>query len=888
MGVTQRLRNRMSRFLQRPGTTVDLTPLRKNLPAIREREDELTELDDAALTERARAATSVVDICAVGREAARRGLGERPYDVQLLGAMAMLGGSVAEMATGEGKTLTAAIAAYGHARSGNGPVHVLTVNDYLARRDAEWMEPVYTLLGLSVGWVTEASTHEERLEAYARDVTYVSVSEAGFDYLRDQLVTDLADRVQRELSTAIVDEADSILIDEARVPMVLAGAVPGEQDPVHAAAAAVRGLRANRHYEIADDGRSVAFTTAGLAAVEKALGDIDLYDDAHVEQLSAANVALHAHALLHRDVDYIVRGGAVELIDEMRGRVAQRRRWPDGLQAAVEAKEGLDQTAEGEVLGTITVQAFVALYPTVCGMTATAVLVGDQLREYFRLEVAVIPPNTPCIRVDEPDRIYATRGEKEDALVAEIAASHEVGRPVLVGTLDVKESESLAAALAASGVPCVVLNAKNDDEEAAIIAEAGTYGAVTVSTQMAGRGVDIRLGGSDQADRDRVAGLGGLYVLGGGRHHSRRVDDQLRGRAGRQGDPGTSVFFVSLEDELIQRHAPDAVPPSPRMNADGLVTDEQVDFAVEHAQRISEGVQHEIHRNTWRYSVVIEQQRKALAERRERLLTTDVAAQMLRRRSPDKAAEVDALDEAAVETDDGGEPDDAAVVAVEADLAAIEGDLGGTDGGTDGGIEGGVAAAERPADEPARRVARSDVGADGDAEVADVGADGDAEVADEAADERPADEPAGRVARSDERVGGDAEVADEAADGEGTLSRVGRSIALYQLDRLWAEHLAELSEVREGVHLRALGRLDPLDEFHRSAVPAFNALVPAIEERTVESFDEMQIGRGWQPDASSLVRPSATWTYLVHDNPFGSELDRLIAAVGRRLGGGSR
>ncbi|MFG1884742.1 accessory Sec system translocase SecA2 [Micromonospora sp. NPDC049102] len=763
MGVSQRFKSKFRRFLQRPGSTVDLAPLEKLLPAIEAREDDLAALDDAELTEAAGAATGYEEICAVGREAARRGLDQRPYDVQLLGAMALLSGKVAEMATGEGKTLTATIAAYGHVRLGNGPVHVLTVNDYLARRDAQWMEPVYRLLGLTVGWVNEASTPQERRDAYSCDVTYVSVSEAGFDYLRDQLVTDVADRVQPVLTTAIIDEADSIMIDEARVPMVLAGAVPGEQDPVHAAAGLVRGLRKGRHYTIAEDGRSVAFTSAGLAAVEAKLG-IDLYDEEHVEQLSAVHVALHAQTLLHRDVDYIVRDGSVELIDEMRGRVAQRRRWPDGLQAAVEAKEGLDATAEGEVLGTIAVQAFIALYPKVCGMTATAVLVGDQLREFFNLEVAVIPPNTPCVREDEQDRIYATRAEKDEALIDEIRRCHDAGRPVLVGTLDVKESEALAAGLNAAGVSCVVLNAKNDDEEAAIIAEAGAYGAVTVSTQMAGRGVDIRLGGSDQADRDRVAELGGLYVIGSGRHDSRRVDDQLRGRAGRQGDPGGSVFFVSLEDDLVVRHAADAVPPSPRMNADGLVTDEQVDYAVEHAQRVAEGVNHEIHRNTWRYSVVIEQQRNALAARRERLLTSDVAALMLLDKVPEKAGEMD----------------------------------------------------------------------------------------------------------------------------EDLLARAARSIALFHLDRLWAEHLAELSEVREGVHLRALGRLDPLDEFHRAAVPAFNNLVPEIEARTIATFTETEFDEDWEPEDGTLVRPTATWTYLVHDNPFGSELDRLIASIGRRLSGASR
>jgi len=763
MGVSTRLKSRFRKFLQRPGTTVDLAPFTKRLPAIEAREDALKELDDEALTAAAGEAKDFTEICAIGREAAWRALEQRPYDVQLLGAMALLSGQVAEMATGEGKTLTATVAAYGHVRLGHGPVHVLTVNDYLARRDAEWMEPVYKLLGLSVGWVTESSTPEQRSEAYLADVTYVSVSEAGFDYLRDQLVTDVEDRVQRELATAVVDEADSILIDEARVPMVLAGSVAVEADPVHEAAELVRELRAGKDYEVAEDGRSVAFTDAGLKLIEEKLGGVDLYADDQVEQLSAVNVALHAHALLDRDVDYIVRNGGVELIDEMRGRVAQRRRWPDGLQAAVEAKEGLHATAEGEVLDTITVQAYIALYQTVCGMTATAVHVGEQLREYFKLEVAVIPPNTENIREDEPDRIYSVHDDRDRALVEEIQIAHEKGRPVLIGTLDVKASELLAKQLAAAGIPSNVLNAKNDAEEAAIIAEAGAVGAVTVSTQMAGRGVDIRLGGSDEKDRDKVVELGGLFVIGSGRHDSRRVDDQLRGRAGRQGDPGGSVFFVSLEDELITRHAGDALPTSPRMDMDGVVHDDQVEYAVEHAQRVAEGVNHEIHRNTWRYSVVIEQQRLLLAERRERLLTSEIAAIMLLERSPEKAKETD----------------------------------------------------------------------------------------------------------------------------EDILSDAARAIALFHLDRLWAEHLAYLQEVREGVHLRALGKLDPLDEFHRAAVPAFQELLTKVESRTIETFEETDLSEGWEPERAEIVRPSATWTYLVHDNPFGSELDRLIASVGRRLTGGN-
>ncbi|HEY8453639.1 MAG: accessory Sec system translocase SecA2 [Micromonosporaceae bacterium] len=758
MSLSHRLRARLRRFLERPGTTVDLAPMRALLPEIEAQESRLAELDDAALTAAAGEATALVDICAIGREAARRALNERAYDEQLLGVMALLDGHVAEMATGEGKTLAAAIAAYGHVRRGNGPVHVLTVNDYLARRDAEWMAPVYRLLGLTVGWVSETMSPERRREAYACDVTYASVSEAGFDYLRDQLVYDRAERVQRPLSTAIVDEADSILIDEAKVPLVLAGTLDTGPDPLHTATALVASLREGIDYEVAEDGRSVALTAEGTAAVERALGGIDLYAEENAAQLSAVNVALHARALVHRDVDYIVRDGKVHLVDEFRGRIAHRRRWPDGLQAAVEAKEGLAATADGEVMNTITIQSFLRLYRTVCGMTATAVLVGDQLREFYSLEVAVIPRHRPLIRVDEPDRVYASRQERDAALIDEVVQCHATGRPVLIGTLDVKESETLAAALREAGVPCVVLNAKNDAEEASIIAEAGTYGRVTVSTQMAGRGVDIRLGGSDQSDRDRVAALGGLYVIGCGRHDSRRVDDQLRGRAGRQGDPGGSVFFVSLEDDLVVRHAADMIPPSPVTHADGLIDDPRVTEAVEHAQRVAEGVGFEIHRNTWRYHVLVERQRQELAAWREELLTTDAAAELVRSRRP------------------------------------------------------------------------------------------------ELAEKDPAE-----------------------------LARIARTVALHELDRAWASHLAFLAEVREGVHLRALGRLDPLDEFHRAAVPAFLKLRAEVEERIVETVAASDISPDWRPTDVGLLRPSATWTYLVTDNPFGSELERLVSSVSRRL-----
>jgi len=702
----------------------------------------------------------LIQICSLGREAARRGLGERPYDVQLLGTMSLLAGHVAEMATGEGKTLTAALAAYGYALRGE-PVHVLTVNDYLAQRDANWMRPVYDLLGVSVGWITASSTREERREAYSRDVTYLTVTEAGFDYLRDQLAMSADEEVQPPLAVAIVDEADSILIDEARIPMVLAGSVSSTQDIAVMAASVVSHLNPDVDYEVSDDGRNVSLTASGAAKVESELGGIDLYAEENLETLTAINLALHAHALLRRDVDYIVRDGHAHLVDEFRGRIAHRRRWPDGLQAAVEAKEGLRTSADGEVLGTITIQALMKLYPTVCGMTGTAVSVGDALREFYDLEVAVIPPNRPNIRIDEPDRVYATAADKEEAIIAEVAEAHAIGRPVLIGTLSVAESERLAAGLRAAGLECQVLNAKNDAEEARIIADAGRRGAITVSTQMAGRGTDIRLGGSgddvDESAREEVAQLGGLLVIGAGRHESSRVDNQLRGRAGRQGDPGGSVFFVSLEDELVVRYGQDAIP---QVTGRGLLLDPAAARAIAHAQRVCEGANLEIHRNTWRYHVLIEQQRQLVQARRRELRDTDAALKLLNERTPDRYDEV--LDEV----------------------------------------------------------------------------------------------------------------------GEEALLRAARQIALYHIDRGWSAHLATLAEVREGIYLRALGRLDPLDEFHRAALEAFRRLLSDVDDNIVKSFEELEITKeGVDLEAAGLNRPTATWTYVVQDNPFGSELDRFFTAA---------
>ena len=468
------LRDRARRFLQRPGSS-DLKRYRDLLPQIADREAGLMALTDGELTaaarEASREASREAEICALGREAARRGLGERPFDVQLLGTMAMLSGQVAEMGTGEGKTLSGAIAAAGYALRGRS-VHVLSVNDYLARRDAEWMRPVYDLLGVTVGWIGQGSTRQDRGRAYAAQVTYGAVSEVGFDVLRDRLATSVAGIVAAPPDVALIDEADSVLVDEALVPLVLAGAADSP-DAGRDMARLVRGLHPGRDYEADEDGRNVHLTEAGAAVVEAALGGIDLYTDQHLATLTRVNVAMYAEALIRRDVDYIVRDGKIELISASRGRVARLQRWPDGLHAAVEAKEGLSASRSGEILDSITIQSLIGRYAATCGMTGTAVAVGEQLREFYGLEIAVIPPNRPCVREDEPDRLYLTRSKKEKALAEHVAAVHGTGRPVLIGTLDVAESERIADRLGSAGLSVVVLNAKNDAQEAAIVAEAG-------------------------------------------------------------------------------------------------------------------------------------------------------------------------------------------------------------------------------------------------------------------------------------------------------------------------------------------------------------------------------------------------------------------------------
>jgi preprotein translocase subunit SecA len=715
----------------------------------------LLNLDDLAESE------DISQFLAIAREAGERSTGLRPFDVQLLGALRMLAGDVIEMATGEGKTLAGAIAAAGYAIAGR-HVHVVTINDYLARRDAEWMGPLLEAMGLTVGWITAESSSEERKSAYGCDVTYASVNEIGFDVLRDQLVTDVDDLVSPNPDVALIDEADSVLVDEALVPLVLAGTTHRET-PRLEIIKLVGELAAETDYDTDADSRNVHLTDVGARKVEKALGGIDLYSEEHVvTTLTEVNVALHAHVLLHRDVHYIVRDDAVQLVNSSRGRIAQLQRWPDGLQAAVEAKEGIETTETGEVLDTITVQALINRYATVCGMTGTALAAGEQLRQFYRLGVSPIPPNEPNIREDESDRVYITAAAKNDAIVAHIADVHETGQPVLVGTRDVAESEDIHERLLRRGVPAVVLNAKNDAEEAQVIAEAGKYGVVTVSTQMAGRGTDIRLGGSDEADHDRVAELGGLHVVGTGRHHTERLDNQLRGRAGRQGDPGSSVCFSSWEDDVVVANLDRNKLPM-ETDEDGKIVSAKAAGLLDHAQRVAEGRMLDVHANTWRYNQLIAQQRAIIVDRRNTLLRTATAREELAELAPKRYEEL--------------------------------------------------------------------------AETEEI---------------------------SEER-----------------LETICRQIMLYHLDRGWADHLAYLADIRESIHLRALGRQNPLDEFHRLAVDAFASLAADAVEAAQQTFETANVLEE-EPglDLSKLARPTSTWTYMVNDNPLSDDTLTTLSLPG--------
>ncbi|MCC6026722.1 MAG: preprotein translocase subunit SecA, partial [Caldimicrobium sp.] len=617
---------------------------------------------------------------AVVRETARRVLGMRHFDVQLMGGIVLHQGKIAEMKTGEGKTLVATLPAYLNALTGKG-VHIVTVNDYLAKRDAEWMGPIYRFLGLSVGYITSGMDNEERKKAYLCDITYGTSSEFGFDYLRDNMKYSLEDMVQRGHYYAIIDEVDSILIDEARTPLIISGPSEESTDLYYYIDEIVRKLKKDVHFTVDEKSKSAHLTEEGIAECERLLGIKNLYHPRYVRLVHHIHQALRAHHLFKRDVDYVVKDGKVIIVDEFTGRLMPGRRWSDGLHQAIEAKERLRIEAENQTLAMITIQNYFRMYEKLAGMTGTAETEAAEFKEIYNLDVVVIPTHKPMIREDLPDLVFRTMKEKFERVVQEIEENYRKGRPVLVGTTSIEKSEILSRMLKKKKIPHQVLNAKHHEKEAQIIAQAGRSHAVTIATNMAGRGVDILLGGNPeglakmqlenegydvsqiperdwydalnmakegkdpttkyperwaqvlyekvlecQKDAEKVRALGGLYIIGTERHESRRIDNQLRGRAGRQGDPGASRFFLSLEDDLLRLFGSDKIKAF--IDKLGLPEGEPLEHpwlskAIEQAQKKVEAYHFDIRKHLLEYDDVMNMQREVIYSQRKEILKSE-------------------------------------------------------------------------------------------------------------------------------------------------------------------------------------------------------------------------------------------------------------------------
>ena len=555
---------------------------------------------------------------AVVREASKRVLGMRHFDVQLIGGICLHRGNIAEMRTGEGKTLVATLPVYLNALTGNG-VHVVTVNDYLATRDSEQMGRLYNFLGLSTGLIVANLDFNQRKEAYACDITYGTNNEFGFDYLRDNMVSDVSQMVQRPLNYAIVDEVDSILIDEARTPLIISGPGQRSTDNYYKLAKIVPHLVKDEDYTIDEKQKTIAPTDSGIAKVEKMLGVENLYDAENIELNHLLGASLRAYAMMHRDTDYVVKDGEVVIVDEFTGRLMFGRRYSDGLHQAIEAKEGLKVERESQTLASVTFQNYFRMYKKLAGMTGTAKTEEKEFIDIYGLEVLPIPPNKPLARVDLPDQIFKSKAAKYRAVVRNAVERHQTGQPILIGTTSITQSEELSDMLLRAGVPHKVLNAKHHEKEAEIVADAGQMGMVTIATNMAGRGTDITLG-------EGVPELGGLAILGTERHESRRIDNQLRGRAGRQGDPGSSQFFLSLEDDLMRIFGADNITGI--MDKLGMEEDEPIEHSlitksIERAQKKVEDHNYNIRKYVLEYDDVMNQQREVLYEQRRRILRNE-------------------------------------------------------------------------------------------------------------------------------------------------------------------------------------------------------------------------------------------------------------------------
>ena len=755
---------------------------------INELEKTVQPLDDAALAartiefkERLAKGEPLDDLLpesfATIREAARRVLGERHYDVQLVGGIILHQGRIAEMKTGEGKTLTSTLPVYLNGLTGKG-VHVVTVNDYLAGRDAEWMGKVYTFLGMNVGKIVHEMDDQARRAAYAADITYGTNNELGFDYLRDNMKFDLRDFCQRGFNYAIVDEVDSILIDEARTPLIISGPADISTELYQNVDRFIPRFQRDVHYTVDEKARQVSLTEEGVALGEELLEVDNLYDPGSIEKLHHLNQALKAHVLFQRDVDYIVSNGQVVIVDEFTGRTMEGRRYSDGLHQALEAKEKVKIEKENQTLASITFQNYFRMYDKLAGMTGTADTEAPEFKKIYNLDVVVMPTNQPMIRDDYADVIYKNEAAKYRAVVREIKQMHEAGRPVLVGTISIDVSEKISTMLKKEKIEHEVLNAKHHAREAEIIALAGQYGRVTIATNMAGRGTDIKLG-------EGVREVGGLHILGTSRHESRRIDNQLRGRSGRQGDPGSSRFYLSLEDDLLRIFGSGRI--SGIMEKLGMEEDEPIEHsmvsrAIENAQRKVEGHHFDIRKHLLEYDDVMNKQREVIyRQRREVLEDDDVAGA-----TQDMVAEL--VDEIAAEI---------------------------TEGRTDSESWDWSALADRIAETfnfplhwPENE--RSDLKA-------------------EALRERLIEMVQQAYRAQEERNGAE------------TQRQLEKLLLLQMVDTHWKEHLLSMDHLKEGIGLRGYGQKNPLNEYKREAFQLFTVVIHTIKQQTVSHLFRVRV-----------------------------------------------
>ncbi|MCF6138743.1 preprotein translocase subunit SecA [Pseudalkalibacillus berkeleyi] len=724
----------------------------------------------------------LIEAFAVVREAATRVLGMRPYPVQIMGAVSLHEGNISEMKTGEGKTLVATMPVYLNALTGKG-VHVVTVNEYLAARDAEEMGQLYNFLGLSVGLNVTGLSKEEKKEAYAADITYATNNELGFDYLRDNMVLYKEEMVQRPLNFAIVDEVDSILIDEARTPLIISGNAAKSTELYRIANQFIHQLKIDVDYTFDIKTKNVQLTEEGMSKAESFFSVENLFDVSNVSINHHINQALRAHVVMHRDTDYVVQDGDVVIVDPFTGRLMAGRRYSDGLHQAIEAKEGLQIQRESMTLATITFQNFFRMYNKLSGMTGTAKTEEEEFRNIYNMNVVVIPTNRPIARLDNADHIYKTQEGKYRAVVNEIAERHKKGQPVLVGTVAVETSELIATLLKKKGVPHNVLNAKNHGREAQIIEDAGQKGAVTIATNMAGRGTDIKLG-------EGVLELGGLHIVGTERHESRRIDNQLRGRAGRQGDPGSSQFYISMEDELMRRFASDnmiAMMDRLGMEEDQPLESKMVTKAVETAQKRVEGHNYDARKQLLQYDDVMRQQREIIYAQRAEVLESENLREIVERMIHSTVERIVAAHTPEEEVQEDW------------DLQAIIDYAKGTF------LNDGV-------------VTVNDIKGKEREEIVEVFL---AKVKEEY--DRKESELEPEQMREFEKV-----------------------IVLRSVDRKWMDHIDAMDQLRQGIHLRAYGQNDPLREYQFEGFQMFEAMVEAIEEEVSTYVMKAQVEQNLQ------------------------------------------